>query len=77
VLERVVAPLADNVVNAPVFGVVAPIVALLIEPPLTVGDVRVLLVRVSLPSNVARVPVVGSVILVFAVVVKVRVCAPV
>ena len=57
----VVAPLAVNVVNAPVDAVVAPIDALLIVPPLIVpvlivGEVNVLLVRVSvvaLPTNVS------------------------
>jgi hypothetical protein len=38
---------------------------------------KVLLVNVSDPANVARVPVVGRVTEVFALVVKPRVCAPV
>jgi hypothetical protein len=76
VLVNVTAPEAARVVNAPVFAVVLPIGVLLIEPPVTVGDVNVLLVNVSAPSRVATVPVVGSVMLVFAVVVNVKVCAP-
>ena len=41
-----------------------------------VGDVRVLFVNVSVPANVARVPVVGSVTLVAAVEVSVRAKLP-
>jgi len=43
---KVTAPFAASVVNAPEDLVVAPIVALSIEPPEMTGDVRVLLVRV-------------------------------
>jgi hypothetical protein len=46
-------------------------------PPLIVGDVKVLLVNVSVPANVASVPVVGRVTEVLAVVVTPSVCAPV
>ena len=46
-------------------------------PPLIVGEVKVLLVNVSEPANVARVPVVGRVTEVLAVVVTPSVCAPV
>ena len=42
-----------------------------------VGLVKVLLVNVSEPARVAKVPVVGKVTEVFALVVKPRVCAPV
>ena len=41
-----------------------------------VGDVNVLLVKVSVPANVLKVPVVGKVTLVVAVVVKVVANAP-
>ena len=63
-------------VNAPVDLVEAPIGVLSIEPPVIVAPWIVLLVNVSLPANVAKVPVVGSVTLVLPVVVKPRVCAP-
>jgi hypothetical protein len=39
-----------NVENLPVEAVVAPIGVLLIEPPVTTGDVKVLLVSVSVPA---------------------------
>ena len=45
-------------------------------PLLIVGDVKVLLVNVSVPARVARVPVVGRVTLVLPVAVKVCVNAP-
>jgi len=46
-----------------------------IEVPI-LGEVRVLLVKVSVPARVARVPVVGKVTLVAPVVVKVKELAP-
>src|SRR3989304_1924483 len=46
------------------------------EAPLMVGEVSVLLVRVSVLSCATRVPVVGSVTLVPPVVVRVRALAP-
>jgi hypothetical protein len=72
-LVNVTALLAVREVNAPVFAVEAPIGVLLIEPVVITAPVIVLLVRVSEPARVARVPVVGNVTLVLAVVVSVRV----
>jgi hypothetical protein len=64
--EKVIAPdnvaLPDNVPDS--------------VPPLIVGVVRVLLVKVSDPARVASVPVVGSVTLVVPVVVNVSANAP-
>lgn len=68
-----VPPLISIVVTVPRLAQVAP--EAVGEPPM-VGEVRVLLVRVSLPAKVARVPVVGRVTFVAPVVVKVRLCAP-
>jgi hypothetical protein len=70
---NVVAPFEVKVVNAPVDLVEAPIVVLLIEPPVIVAPSMVLLVNVSVPAKVATVPVVGNVMLVLAVVVSVKV----
>lgn len=50
-----------KVVNVPAAGVVPPITVLLIVPPLIVGDVRALLVKVSVPAKVDKVPVIGRV----------------
>jgi hypothetical protein len=68
---NVTLPEALIVVNAPVEAVDAPIGVLLIEPALMIAPVIVLLVSVSVPAKVARVPVVGNVTLVEAVAVKV------
>ena len=68
--------LAVRLVNTPVLGVVAPIVALSTDPPLISGDVKVLFVNVSVPASVASVPVVGKVTFVVPVVVKVSALAP-
>ena len=75
-LPIVVAPVEESVVNAPVEAVVAPTEALFTVPPEIVGEVKVLLVKDSIPASVASVPVVGSVTLVAAVVVKVSALAP-
>ena len=63
---NVTAPEAARVVNAAVLGDDEP----MLEP------VIVLLLKVSVPAKVARVPVTGSVNVVLAVVVSVVVCAP-
>jgi hypothetical protein len=70
---NVTAPFAVSVVNAPLLAVEAPIGVLLMEPVVIVAPVIVLLVSVSEPAKVARVPVVGSVTLVLAEVVSVKV----
>ena len=74
-IERVVAAPAKFTVVAVVLtraNVVLPVV----REVVTAGEVRVLLVNVSEPARVARVPVVGRVTAVLAVVVSVVVCAP-
>ena len=64
--------LAPEVANVELLARVnVPVVVVTVKP------LTVLLVNASEPAKVARVPVVGRVTLVFAVVVKPRVCAPV
>jgi hypothetical protein len=65
--DAVIFPDALSVVNAPVEALVAPIGVLLMLPPvmaapLITGEVNVLLVNVSSPSNVTIVPDDGHVI---------------
>jgi len=50
--EAVIVLLAVKVVKEPAAGVEPPIMVLLIVPPVKVGDVRVLLVRVCVPVKV-------------------------